>query len=392
MIYVGIDVAKDKHDVCILNEGAHIVVDNFRIANSRDGFAYLSRQLACLENVPGDVTIGMEDTGEYGDNLRNYLQRSGFCVKTINPLLTSLNKKANSLRKTKTDSIDAKQIASMLLLDVGFKPTSIVSQESEELKSLVRYKTSLIRKRAIEKTAIKRLVNIICPELEKCFTNIHAKAVYAFLREYPSLGQMQRASLQKVARILYLSSQGRYGERKAIEIKRVATRSIGKNSDAKSRELIGTLKRIEMLSDEIEELDTEIKQTLTKVNSTITTIPGLGVTSAAIILSEVGDFSRFSSAEKLLAYAGMSPSVYQSGKYTSGHARMEKRGSSMLRYAIFLATRSVCIYEPSFAQYLAKKRGEGKHYYVAISHAARKLVRLIYAMEINHTVFIRKPH
>ena len=117
------------------------------------------------------------------------------------------------------------------------------------------------------------------------------------------------------------------------------------------------------------------------VHSPITTIPGLGIRMGAMILAEVGDFSNFDSADKILAYAGLSPSTYQSGQLTNCCSHMEKRGSRYLRYAIFNATKYVCIHDPTFAAYLSKKRAEGKHYNVAVSHAAKKLVRLIYAME-----------
>src|SRR5699024_1968042 len=113
----------------------------------------------------------------------------------------------------------------------------------------------------------------------------------------------------------------------------------------------------------------------------ISTIPGLGFRMAAMILAEVGDFTRFDSPDKLLAYAGMSPSTYQSGQLKNCYPHMEKRGSRYLRYALYNATKYVCHWDPTFAAYLAKKRAEGKHYNVALSHAAKKLVRLIFAME-----------
>ena len=102
---------------------------------------------------------------------------------------------------------------------------------------------------------------------------------------------------------------------------------------------------------------------------------------AAMIFAEVGDFNRFDSPDKLLAYAGMSPSTYQSGQLKNCYPHMEKRGSRYLRYALYNATKYVCHWDPTFATYLAKKRAEGKHYNVALSHAAKKLVRLIFAME-----------
>lgn len=132
---------------------------------------------------------------------------------------------------------------------------------------------------------------------------------------------------------------------------------------------------------EIEEIETEIDSVMETLHSPITSIPGIGNRMGAMILAEVGDFSNFDSADKILAYAGLSPSTYQSGQLTSSYAHMEKRGSRYLRYAIFNATKFVCNWDPTFAAYLAKKRNEGKHYNVAISHAAKKLVRLIYTME-----------
>jgi transposase len=167
----------------------------------------------------------------------------------------------------------------------------------------------------------------------------------------------------------------------AVEIRDAARSSIGSRMPAKSLELKHTIQLIQVLDAEIEEIETEINSIMDEVHSPITTIPGIGTRMGAMILAEVGDFSNFDSADKILAYAGMSPSTYQSGQLTSSYAHMEKRGSRYLRYAIFNATKYACMWDPSFAAYLAKKRAEGKHYNVAISHAAKKLVRLIYAME-----------
>ena len=120
-----------------------------------------------------------------------------------------------------------------------------------------------------------------------------------------------------------------------------------------------------------------------EIQSPITTIPGMGVRMGAMILAEIGDFSRFDSPNKILAYAGISPSTYQSGQLSlsGAYSHMERRGSRYLRYALYNATKYVCLWNLTFAAYLAKKRAEGKHYHVALSHAVKKLVRLIYALE-----------
>ena len=152
-------------------------------------------------------------------------------------------------------------------------------------------------------------------------------------------------------------------------------------------ELKHTIHLIEVMTQEIDEIESSIDEIMDQIGSPITTIPGIKNRMGAMILAEIGDFHRFDNPDQILAYAGMSPSTYESGQLTSSYAHMEKRGSRYLRYALFNATRYVCIWDPTFQAYLAKKRGEGKHYYVAISHAAKKLVRMIYAMELSGTPY-----
>ena len=178
----------------------------------------------------------------------------------------------------------------------------------------------------------------------------------------------------------------------AIKIRDGAKRSVGSVMPAKSLELQHTIRLIRELDAEIEDIEAAIEAIMNKMRSPITTIPGIGIRMGAMILAEVGDFSRFDSPDKILAYAGLSPSTYQSGQLSlsGAYSHMEKRGSRYLRFALFNATKYVCLWDPSFATYLAKKRAEGKHYNVAISHATKKLVRLIYALEKSrqpyHTV------
>jgi transposase len=206
-------------------------------------------------------------------------------------------------------------------------------------------------------------------------------SIYTLLSEFPGASQIASAHLTHLKTILSNASRGRYDRDKAVEIRDAARNSIGSVMPAKSLELKHTIRLIRELDAEIEEIENEINSIMTNINSSITTIPGIGTRMGAMILAEVGDFNNFDSADKILAYAGMSPSTYQSGQLISSYSHMEKRGSKYLRYAIFNATKYVCIWDPTFAAYLAKKRAEGKHYNIAISHAAKKLVRLIYAME-----------
>lgn len=146
------------------------------------------------------------------------------------------------------------------------------------------------------------------------------------------------------------ASKGYYGEDLAARLREAANKSIGKISDAKSYELKQTIKRIRSLSDEIEEVEEKIKEILLASNPLICTIPGIGATYAVTILGEIGDFARFSNPDKILAFAGMSPTNYSSGKYVSGHSKMDKRGSKHLRKALYLATKSACLFVPELSE------------------------------------------
>ena len=381
MICVGIDVAKDKHDCFILSSEGEVLADVFTIPNNAEGFDTLF-QIICRCTRPADkIKVGLEATGHYSYNILGFLLNKGLHTFVINPLHTNLYRKSLSLRKTKTDRVDARTIATMLMSDVDLKSYTDTSYHNEELKSLTRYRFDKVRERAKLKTSISRLVCILFPELEKLVPNLHMASVYALLSEFPGAKQIASAHLTRLTNLLYEASKGHYGREKAVEIRDAARNSIGSAMPAKSLELKHTIHLIGELDAEIEEIEEEINSIMDAVHSPITTIPGIGSRMGAMILAEVGDFSNFDSPDKILAYAGLSPSTYQSGQLTNCYSHMEKRGSRYLRYAIFNATKYVCIHDPTFVAYLAKKRAEGKHYNVAISHAAKKLVRVIYAME-----------
>ena len=381
MIYIGIDVAKDKHDCFITNSDSEVLFKAFTIFNNLDGFNDLYQK---IESVMDDVTkvkVGLEATGHYSYNLLGYLIDKGLPTYVINPLHTNLYRKSLSLRQTKTDKVDARTIASMLMSDVNLKSYSDTSYHNEELKSLTRYRFDKVQERAKLKTSVSRLICILFPELEKLVATIHMASVYALLSEFPSAHAVASAHLTRLTNLLSESSHGRYGKDTAVMFREAARNSIGSNMPAKSLELKHTIKLIQELTSEIDEIETEIKSIMDEVNSPILSIPGINYRMGAMIIAEIGDFSRFDSPDKILAYAGMSPSTYQSGQLDNCYSHMEKRGSRYLRYALYNATKYVCHWDESFGTYLAKKRAEGKHYNVALSHATKKLVRTIYAME-----------
>ena len=381
MILVGIDVAKDKHDCFITNSDGEVLFNSFTIANNMDGFNELYEKIVATTDDLAKIKVGLEATGHYSYNILGYVLDKGLTTYVINPLHTNLYRKGLSLRKTKTDKIDARSIAYMLLTDSSLKPYSVTSYHNEELKSLTRYRFTKVQERAKLKTSVSRLVNILFPELEGLVPSLHLKSVYALFSELPGASYIADCHLTHLTNLLESNSKGHYSKAKAIEIRDAAKYSIGSVMPAKSLELKHTIATISILDDEITEIESAIKSIMDKLNSPIMSIPGINYRMASMILAEIGDISRFSSPDQILAYAGMSPSTYQSGQLTSSYAHMEKRGSRYLRYALFNATKFVCNWDPAFSKYLAKKRAEGKHYNVAITHAAKRLVRLIYALE-----------
>lgn len=381
MVYVGIDVAKDKHDGFICNSDGEVLFEAFTFQNSRQGFDELCSKIRSAEENFAEVKVGLEATGHYSYNLLGFLLDKGLPAFVINPLHTNLYRKSLTLRKTKTDKIDAHTIAMMLMSDVDMKSYSSQQHHNEELKSLTRYRFDKVQERAQLKQSVTRLVNILFPELEKLVPSIHMRSVYAMLFEYPSVKQLAEVHLTRLTNLLKENSKGHYTRDTAICFRDAARESIGASFPAKSLELKHTIKLIWELDAEIGEIEAAVREIMDKIGSPILTIPGISYRMGAMILAEIGDFDRFSSADKILAYAGLSPSTYQSGQMINGFSHMEKRGSRYLRYALFNATRYVCNWDPAFASYLDKKRSEGKHYNVAISHAAKKLVRLIYKLE-----------
>ena len=381
MICVGIDVAKDKHDCYIANSDGEVLVEVFTIQNNAEGFKSLFSKIKSVAHDLTKVKVGLEATGHYSYNILGFLLDKGLTTYVINPLHTNLFRKSLSLRKTKTDRVDARTIATMLLSGVVLESYTDTSYHNEELKSLTRYRFDKVQERAKLKQSISRLITILFPELEKLVPTLHMVSVYALLQEAPGARQIASMHLTHLSNLLETISHGKYGKAKAIEIRDAARTSIGSAMPAKSMELSHTIRLIDELTKEIDEIEAAIKQLVDEMAPPILTIPGISYRMGAMILAEIGDFTHFESPDKILAYAGLSPSTYQSGQLTSSYAHMEKRGSRYLRYALFNAAKYVCVWEPTFAAYLAKKRAEGKHYYVAISHAVKKLVRLIFALQ-----------
>ena len=386
MIYVGIDVAKDKHDCFAMNSDGEILIENLTITNNLDGFETLYNSLMNFSDSLYNIKVGLEATGHYSNNILNFLTEKGFNIYLINPLQTNLYVKGQSLRKTKTDKLDAHVIATMLISD-NLKPYIPVSYHISELKSLTRHRFRLVKENSKFKTSLVRLVDIVFPELPKVVSSVAQKSCLALLSDLPSTKEIAECNLTHLTHLLLNNSNKMFGKDKAIQIRELARNSIGLNSNSVSFELKQTISIIQFIQEQLDDVEKRIKEILKEINSPILSIPGISFKTAGSILAEIGDISRFDSPAKLLAFAGLDPSMYQSGKFFSTHSVMVKRGSKYLRFALMTAARMVCLNDATFNEFKNKKMAEGKHYMVTMGHVAKKLVRVIYYLLKTNNVY-----
>jgi len=387
MFYAGIDVAMDKHDCVVLDSDGNVVFEVFTFENNRNGFKTLKKVLRSCSKNPKKIKVGLESTGHYSDNLLAFLNSIGYDPVLFNPLHTNLFRKGQSLRKTKTDHVDAHTIATMLRTE-DLKSYSQPSYHLSELKSLTRYRSTLVSDCSRRKISLVRLCQILFPELKNLVPSLHMSSVYTLLSELPSADKVAKCNLMHLTSLLSSASKGHYGRDKAVEIREQARTSIGIRSIVKELELQQTIELIRILQQQIEAVENEINELMEDIDSPIISIPGIANRMAAVIIAETNNFKDFERAEQVLAFAGLDPSVYQSGQLTSTHSKMVKRGSKYLRYAIFNATKYVCHWDPTFNAYLAKKRAEGKPYNVAVSHAAKKLTRVMFHLVKTNKEFV----
>lgn len=388
MIYVGIDVAKEKHDCCILGTDGKVVRDAFTFRNDQNGFDSLMAAVAAAlqKDGCGQIKAGLEATGHYSDNLVAFLRSSGVEPVVLNPLQVNLYRKSQTLRKTKTDKVDAKCIAQLMMTaESGPAP---VSYQIQELKALTRHRSRLISQQSRLKVSISRLVDILFPELPSVCYSVTQATVKALLLAFPGAQAIAACRIDRLTNLLLKASKGRYGREKALAVKALAQRSIGAKSPAAELELTFALQQHDFLHRQLSQLDKAIAAAVRETSTPLLSIPGIGPVLSAIILAEIGDIHRFSSPDKLQAFAGLDPSTCQSGKFTADRTPMVKHGSTYLRWALMQAARLAALHCETFRRYLDQKRAQGKHYFVALGHTSKKLIRVIFHILTTNEAFV----
>lgn len=382
MNYVGIDISKYKHDCFILSDFGEVVNSGFSFANNAEGFRLLQNELDRLGR--GNVQIGFEATGNYGINLKLFLEKIGFDYMEVNPLLIKEHIKGNTLRRTKTDKLDAKAIAGYIL-SKEYQPHRTSFYHKFALKQLTRLRSSLVMGRSRYLVQLTNVLDCIFPEFKPFFGNKFSETALYILTNYSSpeaISNMNSRSFD----ILRRKSRGKFSMDKFIKLKALAKNTVGVFDECYRVELKTLLDLYLQIDTKITELETEISEIIKELNPPTLSIKGIGPFSAAVIISEFGDFSRFENPNKMLSFAGLEPGYFQSGT-AEYNGRMVKHGSAPLRCTLMNCSRSILLYNEVFAAYYHKKISEGKPHYVAISHVAKKLVRLIFTLETNGQMF-----
>jgi len=391
MIYVGIDVASEKHDVCIMSEQGKIFKQKFQIKNTKDEYKKLLSKINEAKKLFKDskVRIGIESTGVYSSTILNYLSSIEYVeVIFINPVLTNMFQLSQSVHYAKTDKIDAEGICNYLQ-DKRKKLLTYTppSYHSLQLKSLYRELIKMNKLITQSKNRLTGIIHIVFPEFLTIFNKLNSNTVFYLLKEYPTPNLLNGKHLDSFHKEINKKCKGRISIEQLSSLLSFAKDSIGvyNHSDALLIKQLSSL--ILMLEEQKKELINEMVCIIKEHFPNILTIPGIGGNTAAGIVGEIGEISNFLNADSLLAFAGLNPLIYQSGKYEAKHTRISKKGSSYLRNALTLSARSIIKYDSTFQSYYNKKRGEGKSYNTSICHVRKKLVRVIFSILKNNTEY-----
>ena len=393
MYYVGIDIAKNFHVVTIIDENeVRFTQKPIRVTNCMDGFSKFIAKLETISSNTNDFIIGLEATGIYGENLWEFLNGKGYNVKLLNPFQTSRYREQHTMKKVKNDNIDSWIIA-LFLKDGKYSSGYVTDDEYQSLRTLYRNRASIQSDMKEVKKRILTQVTVTFPELEN-FIDIFSITGLALLDKYPTAHHYKHSSVDRILKIFRHIQGNSFNNQKAIEVLELAKNSIysGKAKDARAIAIKSSIRLLKIYQEELSILEEEILALLEKngikeekdvpTNSLIEnlkTIPGVSSKTIAAVISECGDLSRFKTPIKFIGYLGLFPTENSSGNSKStGH--LSKRGSSLAKHALYMASVSCLLHNKELKQYYDTKKSQGKSKQEGIIAVARKLATIIYSI------------
>lgn len=380
MFYCGIDIAKRSHEASVIDAGGKPLMDSITIANTQEGCERLYSLFERLNIDKADIIIGMEATGHYWLSVYEHLTEQGYDVRVINPIQSDAFRKMY-IRQTKNDSKDSFIIAQVMRFG-EYSQTTLSDENIIAMRQLTRFRMALVDNCGDCKRRIIALLDQVFPEYADLFSDTFGTTSKELLLNYPTPDDMLTVSTRKLTTFLSKASHGRFGEDKAKEIRTAAAGSFGVGfaKNAFAFQIKQLVEQLMFLETQIEELDEQISHLLKQVNQVITTIPGIGDTLGATIVSEIGDIHRFDASNKLVAFAGLDVKVTQSGEFTGTKQHISKRGSPYLRRAIWLAAQRAAFCDPILSEYYQSLKSRGKHHLTAVGAVSRKMCNIIFTI------------
>lgn len=377
MYYAGIDVSKQHHDASVIDAAGQMVIAPFRFLNTRQGLTTLLTQLQTLD---AQVQIAMEATGHYWLPLYEALIAHNYSVTVFNPFQIKAFRQVG-LRKTKTDAVDSIWIAHFLRLGRA-QPMVIPPASVQQMRELARFRFTLLQRQSDIHRRALTILDRVFPEYASFFSSPFSPTSQALLRRAVTAEAFAAWPLEDLAQTIRQASRGHLGLEQACQLQSLALDSLGMRSlgPVAHQEMQLLLDQLALLDEQITTVDHELERLLQQTNSYLTTIPGLGVPLAATILGEIGDIRRFSNLKQLVAYAGLDPTVHQSGQFQASHSHISKRGSTYLRRALWLAASVARRYDPDLKALYERKRLQRKHHSVAIGAVCHRLLARIYVI------------
>ena len=380
MFFVGIDIAKKTHQAAITSDDGNLIGKTFKFSNTIDGFNLLLEKLSAVTTDLSQFEIGMEATGHYWLNLYTWLSDRNFKIHFINPLQSDALRNLY-IRKTKTESVDSKIIADVIRIG-QYSETQLADDKIISLRDLSRQRFYLVDMASDLKRKIIAMMDRIFPEYQNFFSDMFGKTSVQVMKECTSPEQILEIPTEKLTQLLRKASRGRFTENKAKELKELASNSFAAmlSSDMTTLLIRQMLEQIDLLENQISEIEKIIAMQFAQFNTKLATIPGIGTTLGATILSEIGDINRFEKPKQLIAFAGMDPSIKQSGNFVGTESHMSKRGSPFLRRAVWLAAVVAVSHDPLFKYHFQQKMHSGKSYSQAMGFICHKLLNTIFAI------------
>ncbi len=387
MYYVGIDVAKEKHYVCILDDTRELAVKPFWIYSDILGLRDLLAKLAELSLNNDDFIIGVESTGAFSENLYEYITDADYKVVLLNSYQTAKYRDFSTMKKIKNDSIDALVIAELLASD-KYKESYISNDDYQSLKVLGRLKKSLAQKIKNIQREISTVIATVNPEIGKVFPNLFTKTALAIIKEYPTAVDIQKATPKKLTKIFRHIKGNNFNDEKAKFLIELSKSSIygGRAHESRALMIRTNLRIFELLSQEKDEIEAQINSLLyNKIElidasiSNIKTIPGVSDKTISAVLGECGDIKRFTSAKAFIAYLGLYPTQYQSGNSMSV-GRLAKRGIPIAKHALYMAAVASVRHNKELNKVFHDKISAGKSKKEALIIVSKKLATIIYSL------------